>query len=91
MPDVASISAAAGVPLAPDVFTVAGFPAFVGAPGAVGFYAVAIIHAVAVVGQDLRAMRIKNCGVPGRDETGDVCPETGEHSGLEIDVSRPFL
>ncbi len=31
--DVASISAAAGIPLVPDVLTVAGFPAFVGVPG----------------------------------------------------------
>ncbi len=32
VPDVASISAAAGVPLVPDVLTVAGFPAFVSVP-----------------------------------------------------------
>jgi hypothetical protein len=45
-PDVASISAAAGVPLAPDVLTVTGFPAFAAVPGVVGFSAVALIRAV---------------------------------------------
>ncbi len=49
MPDVASISAAAGVSLFPDVLTVARFPAFVGVPGVVSFSAIAFIHAVAGV------------------------------------------
>ncbi len=47
MPDVASISAAAAVPLVPHV---AGFPAFVGGFSAVAFNpAVAGVSAVAVV------------------------------------------
>jgi hypothetical protein len=55
VPDVSSISAAAGVPSVPDVLTDAGFPAFVGVPGVVGFPAVAFnpdvagVSAVAVV------------------------------------------
>jgi hypothetical protein len=49
VPDVVSISAAAVVPLVPDVLTVAGFPAFVGVPGVVSFSAVAFIPAVAVI------------------------------------------
>ncbi len=49
MPDVASISAAVGVPLVPHVLTIAGFSAFVGLHGVVGFSAVAFIPAVAGV------------------------------------------
>jgi hypothetical protein len=49
VPDVASISAAAGVPLILGVLTVAGFPSFVGVPGVVGFHAVAFIPALAGV------------------------------------------
>jgi hypothetical protein len=49
IPDVASISAAAGVPLVPDVLTVAGFPTFVAVPGVVGFPAVTGFSSVAVV------------------------------------------
>ncbi len=48
MPDVACISAAVGLPLVPDVLTVAVVPAFVGIPGVVGFPAVGFIPAVAV-------------------------------------------
>jgi hypothetical protein len=43
------LSASAGVPLVPDVLTVAGFPAFVSVPGFVVFSAVAFIPAVAGV------------------------------------------
>jgi hypothetical protein len=49
VPDVASISAAAGAPLDPDVLTVAGFPSVVGVPGFVFIPAVAGVSAVAVV------------------------------------------
>jgi hypothetical protein len=44
-----NLSASAGVPLIPDVLTVAGFPAFVGIPGVVVFSDVAFIPAVAGV------------------------------------------
>ncbi len=47
VPDVASISAASGVPLvSDDVLIVAGFPAFLSVPEVVGFPAVAFIPAV---------------------------------------------
>jgi len=49
VPDVAGISAAAGVPLVSAVLTVARFPAFFGIPGLVSFSAVAFIPAVAGV------------------------------------------
>ncbi len=49
VPDGASISAAAGVPLVPDVLTVAGFPALFCIPSFVGFTAVAFIPAFAGV------------------------------------------
>jgi hypothetical protein len=49
VPDVASIPAAAGEPLVPDVLTVDCFPAFIGVPGVVGFPAVAFIPAFADV------------------------------------------
>ncbi len=48
--DVATISAAAGIPLVPDVLTVCWVPCFCcGVPGVAGFYAVAFIPAIAVV------------------------------------------
>ncbi len=46
MPDVASISAAAGIPSVSDVLNVAGFPAFLVSPDVVGFSAVAFIPAI---------------------------------------------
>jgi hypothetical protein len=49
VPDVVSISAAAGGPLDPDILTVAGFPSVVGVPGVVFIPAVAGVSAIAVV------------------------------------------
>ncbi len=46
MPDVASISAAAGIPLVSDVLNVAGIPALLVSPDVVGFSAVAFIPAI---------------------------------------------